>query len=247
MRSALRSSLAEADRQGAGLRIRLRLTDAPELTDLPWEYLYDPARHRFFVLSIETPLVRYLDLPERIRPLGVVPPIKVLVMISSPHDYPQLDVEGEWTRLHEALGYLEQRGLLVVERLEEATLVALQRRLRQGPYHVFHFIGHGRFDQQGQDGQLILEDGRGRGRPINGRDLGMLLHDLRALRLAVFNACEGARTSHTDPFAARPRAWLRRGFRPSLPCSSKSRMRRPSPLPMNSTKRWPMGIPSMRP
>ena len=130
--SALRRSLAEADRQGAGLRIRLRLTDTPELNDLPWEYLYDPARHCFLALSIETPIVRYLDLPERIRPLGVVPPLKVLVMISSPHDYPRLDVEGEWTRLHEALGHLEQQGLLVLERLDEATLVALQRRLRRG-------------------------------------------------------------------------------------------------------------------
>ena len=212
VRSALRSSLAEADRQGAGLRIRLRLTDAPELTDLPWEYLYDPARHRFFVLSIETPLVRYLELQERIQPLGVVPPLKVLVMISSPHDYPQLDVEGEWTRLREALGDLEQRGLLVLERLDDATLLALQRRLRRGPYHVFHFIGHGGFDQQAQDGQLILEDGSGRGRLVNGRYLGILLHDQRALRLAVLNACEGARTSHTNPFAGTAQSLAQEGI-----------------------------------
>jgi TPR repeat protein len=212
VRSALRSSLAEADRQGAGLRIRLRLTDTPELSDLPWEYLYDSARHRFLVLSIETPLVRYLDLPERMRPLGVVPPLRVLVMISSPHDYPQLDVEGEWARLHEALGHLEQQGLLLVERVDEATLVALQRRLRRGPYHVFHFIGHGKFDQQAQDGQLILEDERGRGRLVSSHYLGMLLHDLRSLRLAVLNACEGARTSRTDPFAGTAQSLAQEGI-----------------------------------
>jgi len=44
----LHSSLDEATRQGAGLRVRLRLTDAPELTELPWEYLYNPALNRFF-------------------------------------------------------------------------------------------------------------------------------------------------------------------------------------------------------
>ena len=210
--SALRSSLAEADRRGAGLRIRLRLTDAPELNDLPWEYLYDPAHHRFLALSIETPLVRYLDLPERIRPLGVVPPLKVLVMISSPRDYPRLDVEGEWTRLHEALGHLERRGLLVLERLDEATLVALQRQLRRGSYHVFHFIGHGGFDLQAQDGQLILEDDRGRGRPVSGHYLGVVLHDLRSLRLAVLNAREGARTSLTDPIAGTAQSLAQEGI-----------------------------------
>jgi len=60
--NCLRRSLDEADREGAGLRIRLRLTDVPELAHLPWEYLYDPLLNRFFVLSAETPLVRYLDL-----------------------------------------------------------------------------------------------------------------------------------------------------------------------------------------
>src|SRR5262249_12850343 len=33
----LSDSLDRASRQGVGLRIRLRLTDAPELLDLPWE------------------------------------------------------------------------------------------------------------------------------------------------------------------------------------------------------------------
>ncbi len=64
VRSCLRSSLDEAHRRDAGLRIRLRLTDAPELNDLPWEFLLHPALNRFLALSAETPVVRYLDLPE---------------------------------------------------------------------------------------------------------------------------------------------------------------------------------------
>jgi hypothetical protein len=100
----------------------------------------------------------------------------------------------------------------VLERLDEATLVALQRRLRRGPYHVFHFIGHGGFDQQAQDGQLILEDDRGRGRLVSGHYLGMLLHDLHSLRLAVLNACEGARTSLTDPFAGTAQSLAQEGI-----------------------------------
>jgi len=211
MRGCLRSSMDEAARQGTGLRVRLRLADVAELADAPWEYLYNSTVNRFFSLSVETPLVRYMDLPERIRPLAVKPPLRVLVMISSPSDYPRLDVEREWTKLKEALGELEGRGLVALERLEEATLGTLQRRLRRGEYHIFHFIGHGGFDEQAQDGVLLLEDEEERGRPVSGHYLGTLMHDERTLRLAVLNACEGARTSRTDPFAGVAQSLVQQG------------------------------------
>jgi hypothetical protein len=210
--ACLRSSVEEAERQGAGLRVRLRLADAPELADLPWEYLYNPSLNRFLSLSVETPLVRYLDLPERIQPLAVKPPLRVLAMISSPSDYPPLDVEGEWARLQESLSGLEQRGLVTLERLEVGTLSALQGHLRRGGYHVFHFIGHGGFDQRAQDGLLIMEDDEGRGRPVSGQDLGTLLHDERTLRLTILNACEGARSSRGDPFAGAAQSLLQQGI-----------------------------------
>jgi CHAT domain len=212
VRACLRSSLDEAERQGAGLRVRMRLAGAPELLDLPWEYLYNQTLNRFMALSVETPLVRYLDLPERIQPLAVKPPLKILVMISSPSDYPPLDVEREWAKLTDALRDLTQRGLVSLERLEGATLSALQRRLRQGDYHIFHFVGHGGFDQQAQDGVLLLESGEKRGRPVSGYDLGTLLHDERTLRLAILNACEGARTSRTDPFAGTAQSLVQQGI-----------------------------------
>ena len=212
VRGCLRSSIEEARRRGGGVRIRLRLADAPELADLPWEYLYNPNLNRFLSLSTETPVVRYLDLPERIEPLLVSPPVRVLVMISSPVDFPGLDVEREVANLHDALGDLERRGLVAIERLPGASLSALQRRLRQGSVHVFHFVGHGGFDQASQDGVLVLEgDGR-RGRPVSGQDLGLLLHDHRPLRLAVLNACEGARTSRTDPFAGTAQSLVQQGL-----------------------------------
>ena len=58
VQSALRSSLDQARAQGSGLRIRLRLNDAPELVDIPWEYLYNPSLNRFLALSVNTPVVR---------------------------------------------------------------------------------------------------------------------------------------------------------------------------------------------
>ena len=211
VKACFRSSFDEARRQNAGLRIRLRLAD-PSVVDLPWEYLYNPAVNRFLALSIHTPLVRYMDLPERIQPISVTPPIRVLVMISSPTDFPALDVEAEWTRLNEALADLISKNQIAIERLDDATLEALQRRLRRERYHIFHFIGHGEFDDSSQEGVLILEGDKGRGHRVGSQSLGMMLHDHETLRVAILNACEGARTSRTDPFAGSAQSLVQQGI-----------------------------------
>ena len=205
-------SLDEARRRQAGLRLRLRLSDAPELADLPWEYLYDTSANRFLNLSVETPLIRYLELPEPGRPLTVQPPLKILVMISSPSDVARLDVDMEWNRITSAVSDLESRGMVAVERLETATMAALQRTLRRGEYHIFHFVGHGGYDEQTQDGVLVLEGMDGRSRRVSGQDLGTLLHDHRSLRLVVLNSCEGARSSPTDPFAGAAQSLVQQGI-----------------------------------
>ncbi|HET9496686.1 MAG TPA: tetratricopeptide repeat protein [Chloroflexia bacterium] len=207
VRSALQSSLDQARRNGesgrgrVGVRVRLRLSEVPELSGVPWEYIYNPGLNRFLALSTETPLVRYLDMPERIRPLNVVAPLRVLVMITAPSDYPRLDVRQEWNNLNTAVAPLLEAGLLQLDLLETPTLTGLQRQLRRGDYHVFHFIGHGAFDRKAEDGLLLFEDDEGRGRPVSGQDLALLLHDHSPLRLAVLNACEGALSAADDPFA----------------------------------------------
>ena len=48
---------AEEIRNTDLLRIRLRLSDTPELAELPWEFLYDQTRNRFLGLSDRTPLM----------------------------------------------------------------------------------------------------------------------------------------------------------------------------------------------
>ncbi len=212
MRSCLTTSQYAAEEQGSGVRVRLRLTNAPDLADLPWEYLYNPSLNRFLSLSVKTPLVRYLDLPERIRPLAVAPPLRVLVMISSPNDFTRLDVDAEFNRLNQALQSVQQQGLLTLERMDDASLSSLTRRLQEGTYHVFHFVGHGSFDESTQDGMLVLEDAEHKGRLVSAQYLGTVLHDHSSLRLAVLNACEGARSSRTDPFSGTAQSLLQQGI-----------------------------------
>jgi CHAT domain len=211
VKACFRSSIDEVRRQNAGLRIRLRLAD-PSVADLPWEFLYNRSVNRFIALSIHTPLVRYMDLPERIQPIAVKPPIRVLVMISSPSDFPPLDVEAEWTQLNESLADRIAAGQIAIERLAGASLESLQHRLRRESYHIFHFIGHGEFDQALQEGVLILESENKRGHKVDSQFLGMLLHDHESLRVAILNACEGARTSRTDPFAGSAQSLVQQGI-----------------------------------
>ena len=195
-----RASLAEIEHRGEGLRIRLRLADAPELIDLPWELLYDAQSDSFLGLSVWTPIVRYLELPAPVKPVGAFPPLRILVMISQPKSVEPLDVEEEWRRLRSAVKEVETEGLVSATRLPDATLLSLQRALRDEDFHIFHFIGHGSFDTAHEDGVLVLEDGEGGERLVSARDLGAFLRDQRSLGLVILNTCSSATNSRRDPF-----------------------------------------------
>lgn len=195
-----------------GLRVRLRMGSAPELAELPWEFLYDAVENQFLSLSVQTPLVRYLDVRRPVQPLGVKPPLRVLVMISNPVDIDDLDIEEEWRQLREAVGELESRGLVAFDRLDRATLENLQRQLRREEYHIFHYIGHAGFDDTKDDGLLVLENEKGRSHLVRAEQLGNILHDEDSLRLAVLNACEGARSSRRDPFSGLAQSLVQKGI-----------------------------------
>ena len=210
--TSLRRSLDEAHRQEKGLRIRLRLADAPELTNLPWEYLYDRSRDTFLALSSETPVVRYLDLPEPPRDLQGEPQLRVLAVIASPAGYPPLDVEHEWSNLKTALHDLEARGLVAIDRLTPPSIEALQRQLLRQEYHILHFLGHGSFDTEAGDSVLLLQDETGRPQVVAGQHFSTLLHDHRSLRLALLNACQGAESTAGDAYSGVAQRFVRDGI-----------------------------------
>lgn len=71
--------------QEKGLRVKRCIQD-PRLANLPWEFLYDARWDEYLCLSQQTPLVRYLELPQSICPLAVTPPLRILGMIAAPDD-----------------------------------------------------------------------------------------------------------------------------------------------------------------
>jgi len=209
VRDCLARSRMVADSRDTRLRIRLRLPGA--LAHVPWEYLHETG-YGFLGLSPETALVRYVEMPAPVRPFPIRPPLRILAMIPEPTDVPGLSGEEEWTKLTEALGDLIHDGLVEVDRLAAGTLAALQRPLRLREYHVLHFIGHGRYDEDAEDGALALEGAGGRPRLVTGCDLGLMIRGHRSLRLVVLNACEGARSARDDPFGGVAQALVRQGI-----------------------------------
>ncbi|HEX7184690.1 MAG TPA: SUMF1/EgtB/PvdO family nonheme iron enzyme [Thermoanaerobaculia bacterium] len=207
----LLSRARAADRK-EGLRIRLMLSDDPRLSALPWEYLQDTDTGQPLALSVETPIVRYLDLPIPPPALPVKPPLRVLLVSANPSDACKLDLGRECLHLTQALAGLEGQWRVVVEHLESATLAKLADKLDEQPFQVLHFMGHGDFRREEEKGYLVLEDDQGCSDPVPGHRLATLFHNHKALRLVVLNACEGAKASQADAFGGVAQSLVQRGI-----------------------------------
>ncbi len=212
VRGRYEASKTQARQQGKGLRLKLHI-QPPELAALPWEYLYDPDEADYLCLSTQTPVVRYLEVPQMLLPFAVRPPLRILGMFASPQGLPELSLADERGRLQAATAGLQQRGLVEVTWLEGQGWADLQRTLRKdGPWHVFHFVGHGRYDVLNGEGQIVLVDDAGHPYLLGAAQLARLLANHPLLRLVFLNACEGAQAGAQDPFSSLAAALVRHGL-----------------------------------
>ncbi|MCB0060991.1 MAG: CHAT domain-containing protein, partial [Caldilineaceae bacterium] len=213
VRDAYSSSLLRAREQEAGLRLRLRIDEqAPEIATLPWEFLYDLQEGDHVCLLRETPLTRYIPLHRDRDLLSVKPPLRILGMVSSPADLVHLNVAEEQARIEHALEYRLERGEVMLQWVAGNSWQALQAALDQGPWHVFHFIGHGNFDPLTCEGQLVFCDDQGAPQQMSATMLGRLFSGHSTLRLAFLNACEGGRNSDAELFSSVGAVLTRRGI-----------------------------------
>ncbi len=178
----LRASFDRAQFERMPLRVLLDLSATPELISLPWELMYNPERSEYVGLARHTPFARFTNLQHRILPVSQPKPLRMLVVVAGPTSYPRVQVDHEWIDLLDSIDFLGASGKLIVERLQKPTLLDLQRKLRQGEYHIIHFIGHGVRDSLTGEGQLVLEDEMGRSRLVSGEHLGALMRDHYTLR-----------------------------------------------------------------
>lgn len=106
--------------------------------------------------------------------------------------------------MERALAPLKTRGLVELAWLEGHTWRDLQQALwpGHGPWHIFHFVGHGGFNEQTKEGLVALENDEGGPHLFSATHLGRVLKDHRSLRMVLLNACEGARAGKHDIFSS---------------------------------------------
>src|SRR5829696_5392307 len=204
-----RASRAVAEERGESLRI-VRRIGAPELAVLPWESMFDESADSY--VSRREPVVRYVAVPVSPPPLRVRLPLRILAVIASPRGLAMLDVGKEREDLTRALRPLIDRGAIVVHWLEHATWPALQEALLSRTWNVVHFIGHGDFDVDQDEGVLALESEQGRVHRVSARNFVDLLREARPMaRLVFLNACESSTSGRTDLFSGTAATLVRGG------------------------------------
>jgi hypothetical protein len=226
---AWRTSLALAAKSQCGLRLQLRM-QSPEMAALPWELMYDPDDAAFVCLNPDTPVVRYPEMERAVELLAVNLPLRVLGMVASPRDLPRLNKEAERARIENALAGLRRDGLVDLHWLEGSTYRDLQQAMRQGPWHVFHFIGHGGFEPGTGPGRGVLAleatptmelppagatestSGSAPTHFVPADILGQVLRGHPSLRLVLLNSCLGARSDSGDLFSSTASTLIRRGI-----------------------------------
>jgi CHAT domain-containing protein len=80
---------------------------------------------------------------------------------------------------------------------DEATYFTIREKLRQCPYHIVHYIGHGLFEENSpEQSSLFFWEGPNRSGavlPLTGAELSLLLQN-SDVRLFYLSCCEGTRT-----------------------------------------------------
>jgi len=192
-RSLSGSNDARPDGTSRGVRLRL-LFDLQDkeirpLAALPWELLHDPMDRIFYAQGRRRLLVRHPEAPRPVEPLAVTPPLRVLLVPSSPKDLQALNLKAETDALEAAL---EQDDRIEVEVLKPATVHGLRAMLREETFHVLHFMGHGGFNAETGLGRLYFERDDSSSDPLDGAFFSDLLAELPHLQLVVLNACRTA-------------------------------------------------------
>jgi CHAT domain/WD domain, G-beta repeat len=204
-----RAAAAVAAERGEGLRVVLRI-DTPALAGLPWEAMYDQAAGEYVCRRDQ--LVRHVPVGSVPAPLGVRPPLRILGVVSSPRGLPALDVEKEQEQLARALARPVSQGLAELHWAPTATWADLQDLLLDGEWHVLHFMGHGDFDPERDEGVLALVREDGRADLVAAHRLTDLLRQARPMpRLVVLNSCSGAAAGASDLFSGTAAALVRGG------------------------------------
>ena len=187
-----------------GLRICLvfdpELPTLYELTELPWELLYDAGERHFLALHRQTTVVRRLELRRVMAPANRPGPLRILVAAANPPGSEPLALDRELARIRQALDRVPN---VKVSCLRSATASALRDALLREKASILHFMGHGRADRSSGAFGLALEPAANTDGVLSGDGLTALFAGV-GLKVAVLNACHTAAVPASpghDPFS----------------------------------------------
>jgi outer membrane protein OmpA-like peptidoglycan-associated protein len=194
------------------LRLRINLTQAPELSREPWEALYRTDSETLLAIDTGAMIVRQLDPPTPPDRTPVTPPVRLLIFSAVPEG--DLDVAREVANIGGRLKESIEAGLAVpfeVSLLEKATRLSLYERLRTFRPHLLHYVGHGSFERGSGWIHLHHPDDERRNDPVDAETLRDMLANHRP-KLVVLNTCQGATAASTDTFGGTAQALIQRNI-----------------------------------
>jgi hypothetical protein len=187
-------------------RMRLQLafpTDGlGHLAAIPWEYLYAPdraGREGFFLATDRRcALNRYIPMELGRRDVALDRSLRVLVLVSQPADLGEVIAQPVLDELANAGDTLPME--LTVRHQPTRNMVdEIVTALRPD---VVQFMGHGRYDEQAEQGQVALVDDAGRADWVGEAVLAQLLGDAGEMpRLVYLHSCSGAQADYEASFA----------------------------------------------
>jgi hypothetical protein len=173
--------------------LRLRLILAPlELGVLPWELLFDDRCSEYLCLTKEPMivLIRNIENVKSLRDLNYPPPLRIVGMWADPRDR-ALVGDQEEKIIREALDPLIKKGQVDLDWKGGKYSELMNLRSDADRIDIFHFTGHGRFDEASQQGYLEFENDEKKSLSIPAESFRICMHD--ATQLVVLNACETGR------------------------------------------------------
>jgi CHAT domain-containing protein len=183
------------------------LPQAPWINMTPWESLWDAKSREFLATAGSTFFSRAVgdSVIHRPRPR----PLRILIMAAAPHVFegrrlPQLSDYVEIKKIRAAANGVDcQVEVVPGESFEDLQLMLFKNSSARARFDVFHFIGHGDFDERRKEGYLLFREADGAGAvPIGASDLTELLSDPWAPLLVISNSCRGAQGNGGDIFSS---------------------------------------------
>jgi len=189
----------------------VKLSVDPTLAYVPWETLWDKQNHFYLSADQFTPFSRgpvietgpFATTGQPIRILGMAARVKTLNGIS----VGAIDADTEQVKIKKALDNLSS-DKVKISWIPSAKVRDLNRGLARGDegqaWDIFHFIGHGGYDDARKAGFIVVqEEGGSKGSQLFSDDLrGFLVQPRRTPKLVVLNSCSGAQAQPGELFSS---------------------------------------------